>query len=198
MKRPWSEIINRRCVSAVLYIILGVILIVLRHKAPEYLCAVIGATFAFIGLYGLVYHILKDELLIGLPLDLILLAVGAVFVFCASFAALLLTVLLGVFMIIKAIFGMQSALIAKKVGNKAWLMDLIYGAAIFVMGLLLVINPLQGSDYMSIALGVVFIVDGIFSVVTNTITIAVDSDHVVHDRDFTVKAETIESHDRDD
>ncbi len=198
MKKPLKELIGKKSVTALLYIALGIALIVFRGKTPEILCRFLGAGFGVIGLYNLVYHIVQDELLIGLPSDLFLIVLGVVVVMCADVIAVLLAVILGIVMLIKAIFGLQSALISKKAESKTWVVDMIYAIIGLLLGLILIVNPLRGSGYLSVAMGIVLIIDGVIGLAVFVIDAVMDSKTAVSDEDCVVTAETVIIHDDHD
>lgn len=191
MKKPIKELIGKKSITALLYIALGIVLIVFRGKTPEILCRFLGAGFGVIGLYNLVYHIVQDELLLGLPSDLILIVLGAVVVICADVIAVLLAVILGIVMLLKAIFGIQSALISRKTGSRTWIADMIYAIVGLLLGLILIINPLRGSGYLSLAMGLSLVVDGVIGLIVFIVDTVVDSKTAVTEEDCVVTAETI-------
>ena len=140
-------------------------MLIFRPAAPEIFCRILGIGLLVIGIYNVIYHIVRDELLLGMHCDILLIVAGALLTAFARSITSLMAVLLGAFMILKAVFGMQDALISRTGKDKSWIVDLIYAIVTFVMGILLVINPFKGLNYLAIVMGIALVLDGVFGVV---------------------------------
>lgn len=187
----------RKCISACLYIIIGVLMIAVRGEAPAWTCRILGIGLCAIGIYNLVYHFVQNELIIGLPCDVMMIVAGILLIVLADFIAAVVAILLGVFMIFKAIFGLQSALIDKKANLRSWIVDFVYAILTLIMGIALIVPSLGGMDMLIIVLGIVLVVDGVLGLVALLLSLAMDRRGVT-DEDCVVGAETIDSADADD
>lgn len=187
----------RKCIAACLYIVIGVLLIIVKDKAPAWVCRILGAGLCAIGLYNLVYHFVQNELIIGLPCDVMMIVAGVLLLVLAEFIAALVAILLGVFMIFKSIFGLQGALIDKKAGMRSWIVDFVYAILTLVMGIALIVPSTGIIDGFVIFLGVVLIVDGVLGLVALVLSLVMDRRGVT-DEDCVIGAETLDSTDADD
>lgn len=187
----------RKCIAACLYIVIGVLMIAVRGEAPAWTCRILGAGLCAIGLYNLVYHFVQNELIIGLPCDVMMIVAGVVLIVLAEFIAAVVAILLGVFMIFKSIFGLQGALIDKKAGMRSWIVDFVYAILTLVMGIALIVPSLGGMDVLILALGIVLVVDGVLGLVALVLSLVMDR-KAVTDADCVVDAETLDSTDADD
>ena len=164
-KNGVSETLGRQCFTSLLYVAIGVVMLIFRAAAPEIICRILGIGLLVIGIYNVIYHIVRDELLLGMHCDILLIVAGALLTAFARSITSLMAVLLGACMILKAVFGMQDALISRTGKDKSWIVDLIYAIVTFVMGILLVINPFKGLNYLAIVMGIALVLDGVFGVV---------------------------------
>lgn len=164
-KNGVSETLGCQCFTSLLYVAIGVVMLIFRAAAPEIICRILGIGLLVIGIYNVIYHIVRDELLLGMHCDILLIVAGALLTAFARSITSLMAVLLGAFMILKAVFGMQDALISRTGKDKSWIVDLIYAIVTFVMGILLVINPFKGLNYLAIVMGIALVLDGVFGVV---------------------------------
>ncbi len=155
----------RKCIAACLYIVIGVLMIAVRGAAPAWTCRILGIGLCAIGIYNLVYHFVQNELIIGLPCDVMMIVAGILLVVLAEFIAAVVAILLGVFMIFKAVFGLQSALIDKKANLRSWIVDFVYAILTLIMGIMLIIPSTGLIDGFVIFLGIVLIVDGVMGLV---------------------------------
>lgn len=200
MKEPYKkyfrELFNRKCVAACLYVIIGVLMLVFRGKTPELLCRVLGIGLCFMGIYNLIYHIIRSEIVLGLPCDIMLIVAGALLTAFARGIAAFVAILLGVFMIFKAVFGIQSALMARAAHSRSWIIDFVYSIISVILGAVLVLNPLSGLNYLAVAMGVVLIADGVLGIVALLLNYKIDHT-AVKDEDCVINAETVDSDDAD-
>ncbi len=187
----------RKCIAACLYIVIGVLMIAVRGAAPAWTCRILGIGLCAIGIYNLVYHFVQNELIIGLPCDVMMIVAGILLVVLAEFIAAVVAILLGVFMIFKAVFGLQSALIDKKANLRSWIVDFVYAILTLIMGIMLIIPSTGLIDGFVIFLGIVLIVDGVMGLVALVLSLVMDRRGVTDD-DCVIGAETLDSTDADD
>ncbi len=187
----------RKCIAACLYIIIGVLLIVVKDEAPAWACRILGIGLCAIGIYNLVYHVVQNELVIGLPCDVMMIVAGILLVVLAEFIAAVVAILMGVFMIFKAVFGLQSALIDKKANLRSWIVDFVYAILTLIMGIMLIIPSTGLIGGFVIFLGIVLIVDGVMGLVALVLSLVMDRRGVTDD-DCVIGAETLDSTDADD
>ena len=181
----------RKCIAACLYIVIGVLLIIVKDKAPAWACRILGAGLCVIGIYNLIYHFVQNEIIIGLPCDVMMIVTGVLLVLLADFIAVVVAILFGVVMIFKSIFGFQGALIDKKANIRSWIVDFVYAI------LTLIVPSFGGMEVFVIALGIVMIVDGVIGLVALVLSLVMDRRGVT-DEDCVIGAETLDSTDADD
>lgn len=191
----FKELFGRKCIAACLYIVIGVLMVVFRAQTPEIICRILGIGLLIIGIYNLVYHIVHDELVLGLPCDIMLIVSGAILTAFAQGIAAVIAILLGAFMIFKAVFGLQDSLLARASKTKSWAVDFAYSLLTFVMGILLVINPFTGMEYLAVVMGAVLIADGILGLVVFVLNFKLDRT-AVKDEDCVIDAETVDPDDK--
>ncbi len=187
----------RKCIAACLYIVIGVLLIIVKDKAPAWACRILGAGLCVIGIYNLIYHFVQNEIIIGLPCDVMMIVTGVLLVLLADFIAVVVAILFGVVMIFKSIFGFQGALIDKKANIRSWIVDFVYAILTLIMGIALIVPSFGGMKVFVIALGIVMIVDGVIGLVALVLSLVMDRRGVT-DEDCVIGAETLDSTDADD
>ena len=171
----------RKCIAACLYIVIGVLMIAVRGAAPAWTCRILGIGLCAIGIYNLVYHFVQNELIIGLPCDVMMIVAGILLVVLAEFIAAVV----------------QSALIDKKANLRSWIVDFVYAILTLIMGIMLIIPSTGLIDGFVIFLGIVLIVDGVMGLVALVLSLVMDRRGVTDD-DCVIGAETLDSTDADD
>ena len=140
---------DSRILSAILYLVIGILFCVFRSGSLQILLTVIGILSIVYGVVDLIKRFYYTGIF-GIALGVILLVGGAWF---ASIAILIF----GVFLAVKGIVSLIEVFKMAKPNLFA-----IIGAAITVLiGVLLIVNKWVMLDWFFILIGIVFIVDGI-------------------------------------
>lgn len=77
----------------------------------------------------------------------------------------------GIIFIVKSLFAIQWSMDCLKMGAKYWWLDLLFAIIIFGMGILIVANPVS-EKVLLVLLGVMLIVDGIYSIIDTIVVSA--------------------------
>ena len=140
---------NSNIMSALMYIILGVLFCVFKAGVLNWLMTIAGALFIVFGVLDLV----KGSTTSGV----INIAIGAVILLGGWF---FLEVVLLVFGILLAVKGTIALINALKALNKS-IFDIIFSALTIAVGIMLIASKWALIDWFFIIMGVLFIVDGV-------------------------------------
>ena len=131
----------------------------------------------------LLFYFTKDLYQLAFQFDLALgiasLIFGFVMIFRTGYAIEFLAGLIGVFMLIDAVFKIQTAIEANRFGIERWWMILVIALIVAVIGALLLIQPFRATGVITRLIGLNLCLDGILNlyVVQSTVkTIRRDHD----------------------
>ena len=137
-------------VYALLYVIVGILFIVFKSGMLNWLMTIIGVVFIALG----VYDIIKKNLTNGI----IEAAIGVVIIVGGWVFVEIVLIVFGALLIVKGV----TDLISLFKGSKD-VVSIIVALLTIALGVLLVVSKWVALDWMFIVIGVVFIVEGAFS-----------------------------------
>ena len=153
--------------SAVVSLILGFVIILAPEVVNNVLRFVLGGGLALFGVLEIVFVFAKPNGLLSVGRivpGVLSLAVGLVFFFRFETFVSLLWILLGVSLLIDGVYKLQYAFELKAVLVKSWWVNLLMSLAALVMGAVLMIQPFDLQNAMTVFAGILLAVNGFFYV----------------------------------
>lgn len=78
----------------------------------------------------------------------------------------ILSVMIGLLVLVDSVFKLQVAVDSRRMGAHSWWVTLVCTVVCLVLGILLVFNPFDGKQVLTIMMGVSLIVDGVQNLCT--------------------------------
>lgn len=145
-----SNKVTNNMVYALLYVIVGILFIVFKSGMLNWLMTIIGVVFIALG----VYDIIKKNITNGI----IEAAIGVVIIVGGWVFVEIVLIVFGALLIVKG----ATDLISLFKGSKD-VVSIIVALLTIALGVLLIVSKWVALDWMFIVIGVVFIVEGAFS-----------------------------------
>ncbi len=149
MAKSSSKVTNNM-VYALLYVIVGILFIVFKSGMLNWLMTIIGVVFIALG----VYDIIKKKITNGI----IEAAIGVVVIVGGWVFVEIVLIVFGALLIVKGV----TDLISLFKGSKN-VISIIVAILTIALGVLLIVSKWVALDWMFIVIGIVFIVEGAFS-----------------------------------
>lgn len=149
MAKSSSKVTNNM-VYALLYVIVGILFIVFKSGMLNWLMTIIGVVFIALG----VYDIIKKKITNGI----IEAAIGVVIIVGGWMFVEIVLIVFGALLIVKGV----TDLISLFKGSKN-VVSIIVAILTIALGVLLIVSKWVALDWMFIVIGIVFIVEGAFS-----------------------------------
>lgn len=149
--------------SALAYIILGVVLIFFPNTALNIACIVIGVIAIVYGVTKVVAFAkgTSEKSTLDLAIGIIAIVAGLVMIFASGLLLSIIWIVFGIYLIANGIFGIKRAIELKKTGDGSWMVALIFAIVVTVMGIIIVFNPFGTTEMLVRFLGIALIVSGI-------------------------------------
>ncbi len=159
-KIKWAYI-----VMSVLMIALGIIITVFPNTSMITVCYFIGAVMTVFGTVKIISYFSKDMFRLAFQFDLSLgifsLAAGLLILFHPFGIATVIPIIIGISVLIDGTFRIQTARDAKKFGMSGWWIVLVLAVLTCLVGIFLIVSPLEGAAALMVTLGITLIVDGV-------------------------------------
>ena len=165
MKNPLKRIKTNTVISALLYTLLGLALLLRPELSTNVLCTVLGVVLVVCGVTDIldfVFH--RDGTLyyaLRLIAGIILAAVGAWLITQPTLIAVVIPRIIGVLICFHGVRNLSDALTLRKKGSTNALSAAFMGAVTVLCGLVLVLNPFQSYTTVLRLIGISLIYDGI-------------------------------------
>lgn len=165
MKNPLKRIKTNTVISALLYALLGLALLLRPELSTNVLCTVLGVVLVVCGVTDIldfVFH--RDGTLyyaLRLIAGIILAAVGAWLITQPTLIAVVIPRIIGVLICFHGVRNLGDALTLRKKGSTNALSAAFMGAVTVLCGLVLVLNPFQSYTTVLRLIGISLIYDGI-------------------------------------
>ena len=131
--------------SAILYAILGILLLVFNVKALGTIIQVLGWIFIVYAIYNFyLYFVCRDSLSSGpLVIAIPFLLIGIVLARNPGFVISMSSILIGIVVLFNGIVHIQTSLFQKDLGYTNWGLSLVYSILITIVGGILIVNPID-------------------------------------------------------
>lgn len=156
----WQNII-----TAVIYILFGIVLAIFPTTAVKTLGYMLGGVMMFVGAVKILLYMKENhqdnyytnDLMIGI----IVVVVGVFVVFKIEVLLSIIPFLFGLLVLVSGSMKLQNVINLKKAGYKNWMTMLIMALLGIVLGIILIINPFSGVEFLFRIVGICFIYSGV-------------------------------------
>lgn len=153
-------------ILSVAYLVIGIVLLIWPDISVRSFCYVFGIAMIIFGGAYLIMYFTKDRLASVMQPDLVIgviaLATGFYILLKMEYMLEIIPFALGIVGLLGSIVKVQDALDLKRIGSKRWFLMLIFAAALFALGVLLIMNPFDEQQKLVVILiGVSLLIDGI-------------------------------------
>ena len=118
---------------------------------------------------------------------------GALMLWRAPALTDVLSVMIGLLVLVDSVFKLQVAVDSRRMGAHSWWVTLVCTVVCLVLGVLLVFNPFNGKQVLTIMMGVSLIVDGVQNLCTVVYAAVFVKDVKAAVRDFVDDATAVET-----
>lgn len=151
--------------AAVLYIILGLILLIWPGVSATVFCYAFGGILLIYGVVTIVSFFLRDSrqgsFVFELFLGIVAAALGLLFLLRPVIVASVLPVILGLFIVVDGLVNLKRALELRRMLYVRWTMPLVLSAVSAVLGLVIVFQPFLAAEALVMLIGAVLIYEGL-------------------------------------
>lgn len=164
------KIRNTLVLTAVTYIALGLVMLLIPLQVSDFICYIIGSLFFVVGMIGIFSFVkLKGVGFLSsfmLVISIIFAALG-IYIFCnpASFSTFI-PLVAGIMLILDSVNKFQVSMELKKTKNKKWLQMLILSMIVILCGILLIFNPFEAIELFIRIIGGLLIFNGLSNLFT--------------------------------
>ena len=152
---------------AVLYIVIGLILIVWPEQSRLVICYVLGAAALLYGIYRILAYFSRENLeavmQFSVAIGVACALAGVILLFRADFVAAAFGVIIGLSLVVDSVLRLQTALDIRRLGGAHWMPVLICALAMLVLGAVLLFNPFAAVLTATIVGGVSLVIDGVLT-----------------------------------
>lgn len=149
--------------TAVLYMILGVILLIWPAATTVTICIIVGAVICIHGIGYVISYCRNPEVSIfrfNLILGIVGICIGCFLMFQPDTFLSVIPFAFGVIVIVDGVTNIQKSLDLKRMYDNKWWGAMVGGIVALILGLLLMLNPFSTTVALVRFLGIVLIVDG--------------------------------------
>ena len=166
----FEKIRNTMIATAILYLVLGLVMLFLPEFIIKFVCSLVGIMFLFVAASGAVMY-MKTELKTAftsftLVMSIIFGAFGIYVLLNPEVFAAFLPLVVGIFLLADSVSKLSMAFDLKKFEYKNWWHMLIVSFLILGGGLLLVFNPLEFTTVTVQIIGAILAMDAISNIFT--------------------------------
>lgn len=151
--------------AAVLYIILGLILLIWPGVSATVFCYAFGGILLIYGVVTIVSFFLRDSrqgsFVFELFLGIVAAALGLLFLLRPVIVASVLPVILGLFIVVDGLVNLKRALELRRMLYLRWTVPLALSAGSAVLGLVIVFQPFLAAEALVMLIGAVLIYEGL-------------------------------------
>lgn len=161
----WSYV-----VLSAMFLLLGIYLVVNPETSLVMICRILGAAMAVFGVMKIVLYFIHEVEGVAIRFDfavgLFCIILGALMLWRAPALTDILSVMIGLLVLVDSVFKLQVAVDSRRMGAHSWWVTLVCTVVCLVLGILLVFNPFDGKQVLTIMMGVSLIVDGVQNLCT--------------------------------
>lgn len=157
-------------ISALLFCLLGISLIAFPDLLVPIIGGVFGALLILFGLVKIIGYFSKDLYRLAfqydLALGLLLIALGIITFFKTENVMVFISIVLGIYVLADGLLKIQIALDSKAFGIRQWWVIFLAAVVTGIIGCILVVRPLKGTEILVILAGCCLLSEGILNLIT--------------------------------
>lgn len=188
----WSYV-----VLSAMFLLLGIFLVANPETSLIMICRILGAAMAVFGVMKIVLYFIREVEGVAIRFDfavgLFCIILGALMLWRAPALTDVLSVMIGLLVLVDSVFKLQVAVDSRRMGAHSWWVTLVCTVVCLVLGVLLVFNPFDGKQVLTIMMGVSLIVDGVQNLCTVVYAAVFVKDVKAAVRDFVDDATAVET-----
>ncbi len=165
-----SNTSKKDMVTAIIFVLLGVLLCILNVSLLTMLARIIGIAGAAIGAY-MIFLFFREagsdnaSLFYGIPL----LVTGGLLIFSPESVVAVLPVLAGIILAFFGIVQLKKSFVLKDNGFPRWNLGLLAAILMMIFGAVLFLQPIQTLSFIMQLIGTGFIIAGIFQFISSAL-----------------------------
>ena len=152
--------------AAILYIVIGLILMIWPEEARLILCWTLGAALILYGAYRVIAYFNNASdapVQFGAAIGVACVTAGALLLVKAGAVVAVFASVAGAALVIDSILRIQLALDIRRLGGRHWGPMAICGGLMLAVGVMLVLNPFEAVRTATIVAGAALVADGILT-----------------------------------
>lgn len=159
------------CVLSVAYVVLGLVLLIWPAISVKTFCYVFGIGMLIFGGTYLILYFTKDRLQGVMQSEMVMgvigLATGAYILLKMDYVLEIIPFAMGIVALLGAMVKLQDALDLKKLKAEKWFLMMIWAMVLFIMGIVLIVNPFEemSTSFIAKIIGISLIADGVGNLV---------------------------------
>lgn len=154
-------------VLAILYVIIGAVLIIWPETARNIICYTLGALLVLFGVYRIMAYFIAElplQMQFGVAIGIACILAGLLLLFKADAVVALFGVVVGVTLIVDSVLRLQTALDIRRIGGNHWAPVFICALTMLALGVLLLFNPFKAVITATIIGGVALVIEGALTI----------------------------------
>lgn len=164
MNAFWKSLKKGLLLTSLLSIALGIWMIARPQMVENVLQYLLGGALTVFGLFEIVFAIAQNRTLIGaqrLVPGVLCLAVGLVFLFRFSVFADLIWVIVGIALLVDAVYKLQYAFELKYALVRTWWLDVVAALVTLLFAVLTIMNPFAARATTTVVVGILLVISGL-------------------------------------
>ena len=169
MKEFWKSLRKGVLLTSLLSIALGVWMIACPQMLENVLQYLLGGALTVFGLFEIAATFVQGRTTLGagrLVPGVLCLAVGLVFLFRFSVFADLIWVIVGIALLVDAVYKLQYAFELKYALVRTWWLDLVAALVTFLFAVLTIMNPFAARTTTTVVVGILLVISGLTDVMS--------------------------------
>ena len=165
IEHVYNKMVIFSIISAVITIIVGIVLLFLPNLSNKVVGIITGVIFIIFGITTAYKYLKRDGAKIyslNLVFAILYLILGLVIIIFPFSVIEFVTVCLGLFLVVNGATEINYGLWLKRGGSKAWLVTLVAGILLVILGIMIVFNPFTAFALTQIT-GAFLIISGIIN-----------------------------------
>lgn len=165
IEHVYNKMVIFSIISAIITIIVGIVLLFLPNLSNKVVGIITGVIFIIFGITTAYKYLKRDGAKIyslNLVFAILYLILGLVIIIFPFSVIEFVTVCLGLFLVVNGAIEINYGLWLKRGGSKAWLVTLVAGILLVILGIMIVFNPFTAFALTQIT-GAFLIISGIIN-----------------------------------
>ncbi|HIV46886.1 MAG TPA: DUF308 domain-containing protein [Candidatus Acutalibacter stercorigallinarum] len=159
---------NSLVLLALLYIVLGVVLILFPATSLNLACLLIGAVtllYGVVRIFGYTRAGEGEASRLELAFGIVLAALGVFLLVCPQLLVSLIPIALGAYLLVDSFSAIKRSLEWKSLGFSRWWVSFLVALVLALFGLVMILRPFTLVANLVVFIGVGFLFDGVFTLV---------------------------------